>query len=408
MAKHDAFFDVNKKSAAILKHAILRKYLAVFAARLGSTLVGHRVGFVDGYAGPGNYVNIRTGTVSEGSPQIALKIATGLLATGRKLDCVFVEKDPAIFSRLNALVSTAHTPAVAWKGDIAHHLQQAMARLDGVPTLVFLDPFGATVDVDMTINTILKRPGMVTTELLLNFSLDALRRIGGRLFEDDAAPGRTKALERADGWLGGPWWRQHFFDAASTEDNDFIDNAATAVAREYNKRIQRATGCSTFSVPIRRRAHHKPIFFLTLFFPRNLAGYAYNEAVSLALQEWRKIMGELDVDDAARRQEKEGFVLGEPSPEELTQILQAAAVQFDADVIADIKENLRQQFVEHASLSVESQVKLVLGRSLGAGREKHLRAAWNQLYAEGVTAGKAPSGKLDRVIIQRRTAPVFR
>lgn len=406
MVKHDAFFDVNKKAAALLKHAVLRRYLATFTARLGSTSVGHRVGFVDGYAGPGTYVNLRTGAVSSGSPKIALEIAANFVPRDRHLECIFVERNKGIFRRLEALVAQADTPAQAWSGDISDHLAAALQQLAGVPTLVFLDPFGAPVDIGHTVDTILRRPGQVPTELLLNFSMDAMRRIGGRLLEATDASGREKTLARADAWLGGDWWRAYFTDLPDPTPPDAIDNAASDVAREYNRRVGAATGCSSFTIPIRRRAHHKPIFMLTLFFPRAIAAFAYNEAVSLALQEWRREMSDLEVNDAARRQEREGSSLGEESPEELRYILDAAAKQFDIDLVDDMSANLRSQLETHASLSVDHQLQLVFGQSLGAAREMHLRRAWKLLHGEGVIAD-APPKKLEHSTIRRASSPRF-
>lgn len=404
MVKHDAFFDVNKKAAAILKHAVLRRYLATFSARLGSNSTNHRVGFVDGYAGPGAYVNLQTGTVSSGSPRIALDIAANLAPTGRYLECIFVERNKGTYRRLELLCADAATPADAWLGDISDHLEPAMQQLSGVPTLVFLDPFGAPIDIDQTVDTILRRPGRVTTELLLNFSMDALRRIGGRLLESPGSAGREKTLDRADAWLGGEWWREHFTRLATSGDPDPIDGAAASVAREYRRRIADATGCSTFTIPIRRRAHHKPIFMLTLFFPRPIAAFVYNEAVSMALQEWREELSDIDVDDAARQQERDGFTLGEETPENLRLILNAAEKQFNADLVENLTANLRKQLQKHESLVVDRQVELVFGASIGAARTKHLRAAWKLLYQEGLVADPPPT-KLEHGTIRRARAP---
>ncbi|WP_156996522.1 hypothetical protein [Knoellia aerolata] len=46
-------FHKTKKSAAVLKHAILDQYATPFASKTGSTSIAHRVAFIDGYAGPG-------------------------------------------------------------------------------------------------------------------------------------------------------------------------------------------------------------------------------------------------------------------------------------------------------------------------------------------------------------------
>jgi len=48
-------FHKTKKSAAVLKHAIIDQYATPFASKTGSTSLDHRVAFIDGYAGPGRY-----------------------------------------------------------------------------------------------------------------------------------------------------------------------------------------------------------------------------------------------------------------------------------------------------------------------------------------------------------------
>lgn len=48
-------FFRSKRAAAVLKHAILGKYVVPFAAKTGSTSTGKRVVIVDGYAGAGRY-----------------------------------------------------------------------------------------------------------------------------------------------------------------------------------------------------------------------------------------------------------------------------------------------------------------------------------------------------------------
>ncbi len=102
---NEKFFDDDKKAAAVLKHGVLRRYLAKFSGATSSTSSGKRVAYLDGYAGEGEYVNPRTGVTSEGSPAGALRIAGDQAAVGITLACTFIEKNPDAFASLESFVS---------------------------------------------------------------------------------------------------------------------------------------------------------------------------------------------------------------------------------------------------------------------------------------------------------------
>ena len=55
MGRRLSNFHKTKKSAAVLKHAIIDQYATPFASKTGTTSLDHRVAFIDGYAGPGRY-----------------------------------------------------------------------------------------------------------------------------------------------------------------------------------------------------------------------------------------------------------------------------------------------------------------------------------------------------------------
>jgi three-Cys-motif partner protein len=82
-------FHKTKKSAAVLKHAIINQYATPFASKTGSTSLNNRVAFIDGYAGPGRYEN-----GAEGSGAMLLRKAKELAKLPRQVECYFVEEDP--------------------------------------------------------------------------------------------------------------------------------------------------------------------------------------------------------------------------------------------------------------------------------------------------------------------------
>jgi three-Cys-motif partner protein len=68
------FGDVQ--GAAVLKHGVLRRYLAVFTSKVGSTARDGKVFYLDAYAGPGEYQD-----GGEGSPAVARATAENLAKT---------------------------------------------------------------------------------------------------------------------------------------------------------------------------------------------------------------------------------------------------------------------------------------------------------------------------------------
>lgn len=87
------FFE-SKKSAAILKHAILSRYLVQFTAKTGSRSPQGRVAFVDGHAGEGRYED-----GEPGSPALAIKTAKDLLTMPRRLLSDAPRDDRAVVGR---------------------------------------------------------------------------------------------------------------------------------------------------------------------------------------------------------------------------------------------------------------------------------------------------------------------
>lgn len=395
------FFADGKGPAAVLKHGVLRRYLSKFAGATSTTSRGRRVGFLDGYAGEGEYVNPTTGVASEGSPRIALKIAADLRSRGTEMHTVFVEKDKKAFASLENVLRGAGDPhAVALRGDIATHIDGALARFDDMPALVFLDPFGSALDHSLTVNAVLGRAGVQPTELLLNFSLQALRRMGARLYEEENAVGRDATLARVDQWLGGTWWREHFQspEVMNLARENRPHEAAVRVAKLHAERIQRETGCGRFAVPIRRRPNDKPIFVLMLFYPRQIAAFPFNEAVSLALDDWRKFLHEVELSQAALEDERGEALYSAVALSKAEFEADEAAIKRDA--ISSIKESIRGALATRSQLTVRNDLSLVMGDALGVGRTTHLRTAWKELAAEGVVVG-CPSGKLDTAVIIR-------
>lgn len=121
-------FFVSKKAAAVLKHAILDKYVVPFASKVGKYAPDGRVVYLDGYAGPGRYDD---GT--PGSPALILESAAAI-ADFRKLDCYFIEKNRKNFQSLSQLVAEAREQGLdahALQGRVERHLDHVLEAAQG-------------------------------------------------------------------------------------------------------------------------------------------------------------------------------------------------------------------------------------------------------------------------------------
>ncbi|XVV11415.1 three-Cys-motif partner protein TcmP [Actinoplanes sp. CA-131856] len=363
------FFE-SKKSAAILKHAILSKYLVPFSAKTGSRSPGGRVAFADGYAGEGRYED-----GNPGSPALAIKTARDLLTMPRQLECMFVEKDNKAFGRLKAMVAAeaSGVTAQAVHGEINDHLDDVLAFAEGIPLLLFLDPYGLMIPFESA-----KKPwarpggrGAAATEVLINFNAGAVRRIGGQLISGN---GPEATLDRMDEVCGGGWWRDTWRDAMPDRDA-----AEEAVVAEYARRLAAEGHCGYWVTEVKNKPHHKPVYYL-LFLTRHPDGmYVYGEAASKGLEAWRHAVTVADYDDT---------MLLDPEV-----IFKTDEAVLKERWIAEIEENLSTELNKGQAFRVVDMYAAVFGSTAGLARELHLRAAWKRLHPR-LTRTPATGSKL--------------
>lgn len=389
MTRSDDFFKRSKAAQAMLKHAILRQYLATFATATGTRSPDHRVGYIDGYAGPGEYINDLTGVRAAGSPSIAMEEVRHQLSLRepRRLECTFIEKKREHFNSLETFVSRARAeglPVEAQHGDVTQLLAPAIQRFQEIPLLVFLDPFGASLPHSASIPAVLGRGSDQPTEVLLNFSVETLRRAGARIHEVGDAHGREATLTKMDNWLGGAWWRDFFLDPESTRDTDSAYEPAERITDEYARMVCRESNTQVFPVEIRRAASHKPLFRLMLFHPKPLAAFKFNNAVSAGNEKWRAMMWDMDV-ELAQREDARNPLPGLSRVEETQMARAADPAQVMEDNVEILKTNIRQALRTRPVLTMEHDFHLIYGAAIGAARGTHLTKAWDALTAEGIT-----------------------
>jgi three-Cys-motif partner protein len=285
-------FFVSKKAAAVLKHALLDQYLVPFAAKVGKTAPSGRVVYIDGYAGPGRYED---GT--KGSPALVLEQAAAV-AGYRQLECLFVERRRADFTRLKQLVDESKTAGIAcdaYKGSIARHLDDLLTKAADAPLFVFLDPFGLGLPFDMMATKVLggaRGPNGYKTEVLLNFSANATRRIGGFLDPACRAKNRDSTLESMDINCGGAWWR----DVYGQYDNSA--KRVEAIATEYARKLGSAVSAAAWTSDVRNRATLQPVYHL-VFFSRHPDGiWLFGDSLARAQKAWRRVLDPPPQEDA--------------------------------------------------------------------------------------------------------------
>lgn len=366
-------FHQTKKSAAVLKHAILNQYVTPFASKTGSTSPGKRVAIIDGYAGPGRYDD-----GAAGSGAMLLQKARDLAAmrSPRQVELHFVEQDAQTAERLRAVVAQegAGLSVTVDDGDISERLPELLRSADGVPLFAYLDPCGLIIPMD-EVASIFSRPGgTAATEVLINLTAH-LRRFAGMLTSSRPI---EASLKRIDAVCGGDWWREAWLEKYPSKDasEDDKDAAEQAVVEGYAAKLRERIGVAgTWVIDVRPRADLKPVYYL-VFATRHVDGmHSFGESASLGLQEWRKylareaaqdtLFGESDAWEAAWKEQEE--------------VLSEQWVNTLADrITAELKKGKAFRIVDR-----EDEI---LGEDLvGVVRNTHLRAAIKKVNATGQT-----------------------
>lgn len=377
-SSEDAGFFGEIKAAAVLKHAILGRYLHVYAAKTGTNSPGRRVVYFDGYAGPGRYDD---GTA--GSPLIAARVARGVAALRppRQLDLFLVEKDSGVAGRLRRVMATeGEVPGAEPEihdGDVAEYLDPLLAVCRRVPLFGFIDPYGRGLPPQSLAKLMNRRrdaQGRPQTELLINFSDITVRRIGGLLTTQSPQPGDQTRLARLDEACGGNWWRDVYLASDSTAAG------VQAVVSGYRRCLERATSSKSWCVPVRNRGHQEPRYYL-VFLSRHPDGlWEFMEALSKAAQEWREFIDKEEFGEADRLFDME------PHLEE----------NWEAAIAANLSRLIDE---EAAPFVVRDRYEAVMGDTLGLAREKHIRAAVKRPYKTGQTATDG-KGDVDVMVIR--------
>lgn len=358
-------FWERERLPGLFKHTLLTKYLPKFGGKTGSR--AGRVVFFDGYAGRGRHLD-----GSPGSAELMLKLAAGQARAGISWQCFFSEHDATSFTSLERVVAeySDRVQVECRKTDVDLMLDDVLQAAHGDPLFVFLDPCGLGLPLPRLADALNSRPRRLPTEVLLNLSMDAIRRIGGHL---NSPAGSDRVVLSLDEALGGSWW-QAVWQVSGSD----------AVADEFARRLSRECRMTVQWMPVRRALHNKPLYYL-VFGTRSMHGiYEMSDAAALAGQSWR--------DAEARSHDDPGALFGEAPATTLQQLAR--------DALPEVKGNILSLLEQHERFVVVDHVHEILGDHLGEVRNLVIRTAVKELHAEGRT-GCNGRGDITRMVVTR-------
>lgn len=278
----------DKALPSVFKHELLKRYLPQFGGMTGTQSHDKRVVYLDGYAGEGRYES-----GEPASAEIALRVASFFHARGLTLECFFTEAQQKSFDRLTKVVEQYQARGVlahAHRGEVDAVLDSVIRRADREPLFLFLDPCGLALPLERLVDVLARqRPQRrPATELLMNFSMMAVWRLGGHV---RSPKGNERSLQRFDAVCGGTWWREYFAEATAASARDgAAEDAIEAVAAEYSRRLARGTGMQVQSVPVSHAPHKRAVYRL-VFATRSPYGlWVFGDTVARARAEWWKTL----------------------------------------------------------------------------------------------------------------------
>lgn len=345
----------------MLKHGLWWRYAPVFCTKASTYSTGRRAVILDGYAGPGQY---RDGT--PGSPAIALQVAENLAAMSppRQLHCFFVDSDPGYVDDLNRLVEDRPGGHTVRLGRIEDHLAELVAEAADLPLLAFLDPFGLGISLEQLSETLLNRPNTIggATEILLNFNLGGLPRIGGLLTSPDPGAGAPATLARLDAVLGGAAWRD-LWDPADTATSSLrLAELFCDEAREVSRR-----GWGYYRAGVSDHWGGRSEYVLILLTAHPDGAWYFNEALSKSLEDFYTWChpGQQTTEDPSLRKD---------------------------EFVAKIADNIQTLLGAHGAFRVKDFMSGVYGDTLGWARGLHVRAAVKKLHKDGRSGTNGKGG----------------
>jgi three-Cys-motif partner protein len=351
----------------VLKHSLLKRYLPVFLIRTSSR--ARRAAYFDGFAGRGLYENGKLGSAGQ-----MLEFAVGQQYGNRNtpLSLFLCERDPESFEVLDQLCDKYRSRNIdvrTRRDDANAYLRDSLPAFSAMPAFLFLDPCGVGIPFEDLVAA-MNRGGdklWPPTEVMINFSLEALRRIGGIVTAAKPIEATMKALDTS---LGGDWWRAYFREMPRAQ-------AVEAVVDEFGRRLEAATGMTLIAIPVRRAPTHKPIYYL-IFGTRHPAGiWHFAHCAAKATEDWWAGV-------RAKQEQVEGPALFDATPQ---------ISEVEAEAVPIIAAQIQFLARTHGEIRLGDFPAEVFGPFLGRVRESTARAAVKHLHRAGLTPSTGVGGK---------------
>ncbi|MFE9334813.1 three-Cys-motif partner protein TcmP [Streptomyces sp. NPDC006925] len=364
---------------SVLKHNLLGRYIPQFGGMTGSR--DGRVVYLDGYAGEGRYES-----GEPGSAEIAMRVATQHRARGLRWTCFFTEKEAKSHARLEEVAAIYRRQGVDARvhhGEADGVLDEVLRTATGLPLFLFLDPCGLGLPWQRLTQTLARRRmprRWPPTEFLMNFSMVAVRRLGGNA---RSAKGLERSSERFDEVCGGHWWRD-FFPA----DREPAPDAAEAVAAEYARRLGEATGMLVQWIPVAKAPQHKPVYYLVFGTRRQHGLWVFGDAAARARNEW---WDGLEVTEVESNPDTlfPATSLIRPDPKDVTD-----------KAVPVMAENLEKLLRQGRSVKLVDHTLDVFGDYYGQVPETAARAAVKQLHRDGRTPSTGMGKKVRDLVVE--------
>lgn len=351
------------RAQSVFKHAILDSYIIRFAIMTVSKLQNKRVVLVDGFAGRGRYPDRKPASGEH------LLIAAQKSKNSAQVEVVLVEKEHKDFEQLANVTAEYQARGViaeALPGDVQNHLHAVLRRAAGVPLFLFLDPCGANLPAIVMKNILAgsRRSLWPRTEALLNISADLTRRAAGAVRKELHDHG---AIARMNTMCGGDWWQQIALDAHATSRDGTWETAAESVVNEYARRLGQAAHMIPVVVPVRRRAHHQPVYHLVFLTRAGHGLWVFGDALAAARQKWLQVLGPDD-------EEAEGMLFNQ---------VEGQIEHEQEQGVKLVKENMLDLVARRGRVKLVDHTLAVFGGSYGQLPEKFVRRAARELNKAG-------------------------
>ncbi|MEU5836388.1 three-Cys-motif partner protein TcmP [Streptomyces diacarni] len=367
---------------SVLKHDLLGRYIPQFGGMTGSR--DGRVVYLDGYAGEGRYESGEAG-----SAEIAMRVADQHRARGLRWTCFFTEREAKSHARLDdvaAIYRRRGVDARVHHGEVDGVLDQVLRTAMGLPLFLFLDPCGLGLPWQRLTQALARRRTprrWPPTEFLMNFSMVAVRRLGGNA---RSAKGLERSSERFDEVCGGRWWRD-FFPAGQGPAPD----ADETVAAEYARRLAKATGMLVQWIPVAKAPTHKPVYYLVFGTRRPHGLWVFGDAAARARDAWWEKLETTEVESDPDALFPATSVI-RPDPKEVTD----RAVPAMAD-------NLERLLRDGRPVKLVDHTLEVFGQFYGQVPETAARAAIKRLHRDGRTPSTGVGPKVRDLVVEPPT-----